>query len=142
MKSTDTLSKAAVAMATARRASAAEWLRPRKFSAASSKDCTPSDSRFTPAFAKAANLSASASVGLASSVTSTAPSVGQSRRTPSMIRRTQAGCISDGVPPPKNTEESLRGPIRSACLSRSFRMASASVACSVWPRSRTTLKSQ
>ena len=44
--------------------SAASWLRPRKASAASSSDCTPSDSRFTPAAAKAAKRPASASVGI------------------------------------------------------------------------------
>ena len=57
-------------MAAARRASAAEWLRPRKRNAASSSACTPSDRRLTPASARALNRPASASVGLASRVIS------------------------------------------------------------------------
>ena len=59
------------------RASAAEWPRPRKRSAASSSDCTPSDSRSTPAARKPRKRPASAVDGLASSVTSRSAASGQ-----------------------------------------------------------------
>jgi len=51
--------------------------------------------------------------------------------------------MSEGVPPPKNTETRVLGPIIAACATRSATIASTSAASSsVRPRARTTLKSQ
>src|SRR5216117_2613151 len=52
IRSRFTLSKLASAASTPRRASAAEWMRPSAASIASSKLCTPSEMRFTPASRK------------------------------------------------------------------------------------------
>ena len=70
------------------------------------------DRRFTPASAKPSNRAAS--VGLASSVTSGSSGLGHNRRAAAMILAASAGGISEGVPPPKNTDTSRRGGRRPA----------------------------
>src|SRR4051794_35099828 len=65
-----TLSKLASAVETALRASAAPWMRPSAESMASSKLCTPSETRLTPASRKPRKRAASTVPGLASSVIS------------------------------------------------------------------------
>ena len=62
--------------------------------------------------------------------------------TPSLMDPAQAGSISEGVPPPRNSEVRVRGPVSAACADRSSSMAATRSACSAWPRSRRTLKSQ
>ena len=57
---------------------------------------------------------ASTLVGLASSVISTSGAIDQCRATASRIAPTVAGCISDGVPPPKKMVETMRPGTRAA----------------------------
>jgi hypothetical protein len=83
-------------------------------SAPSSNACTPSETRLTPAARNPRKRVASTLVGLASSVTSTSGSIGQWRATASRIAPTVAGCISDGVPPPKKMVETVRAGSRAA----------------------------
>ena len=66
----------------------------------------------TPAARKPRKRSASTLVGLASSVTSTSGATVQCFATPSRIAATVAGCISDGVPPPKKMVVTSRPGVR------------------------------
>src|SRR5216117_3396917 len=82
IRSRFTLSKLSSATATARRASSAPWMRPRAASMRSSKLCTPTEMRFTPACLKPAKRAASTVPGFASSVISAPGSSGRRARTP------------------------------------------------------------
>ena len=62
-------------------------------------DCTPNDTRFTPAARYARSLARSTESGLHSTVTSASAARGIASR----IRVSAAASSSDGVPPPKNT---------------------------------------
>ena len=77
--------------------------------------------RLTPASAKAANRAASEDDGLASAVISTSSATGQPARMRSMMAATVSGFIRDGVPPPKNTEVTVRSLVSSAVRSSSER---------------------
>ncbi len=84
----------------ARSASAGPCRRPSLRSTSGSKDCTPIETRVTPAARQAAARPASADSGLASSVTS-APGGSPSARAASTTRAMAEGSQSDGVPPPR-----------------------------------------
>src|SRR5439155_703489 len=75
---------------------------------------TPSDSRFTPAAAKARKRAPSAELGLASRVTSTSGVIVQRVPTRSSSAATVSAGINDGVPPPKKTEPIARSGTSSA----------------------------
>ena len=88
------------------------------------------------------SASASTLVGLASSVTSTSGAIGQCRAIASRIAPTVAGCISEGVPPPKKMVETVRPGTRAAVAAISAAKARAKRASSM-PAWRTwLLKSQ
>jgi hypothetical protein len=112
------------AAAKAARPSAASWARPRKWRASSSSDCSPSDTRFTPAAARSANRAASTDDGLASSVISTSSAKPQWRPAASISAATVAGGMSEGVPPPKKIEPSRRPGRTAASQARSASRAS------------------
>src|SRR5919198_4476651 len=125
------------AIATASSASCAECNRPSALSAASSSACTPSETRLMPAARKLRKRVASTLVGLASRLTSTSPAIGQCRATASMTAPTVAGCISDGVPPPKKIVETVRPGRRAAVAAISAAKArakrvSSTPACRTW----------
>ncbi len=67
-----------------------------------------------PAARKPRKRVASTLVGLASSVASTSAAIGQCCAMASRIAPTVAGCISDGVPPPKKIVETVRPGARAA----------------------------
>src|SRR6185312_15017910 len=67
-----------------------------------------------PAARKPRKRVASTLVGLASRVTSTSQAIAQCRATASRTAATVAGCINDGVPPPKKIVETVRPGTRAA----------------------------
>ena len=90
---------AARAPSTARATLSGSWVRPSAASTCARIDCTPNDTRFTPAARYARSLSRSTESGLHSTVTSASSARGMASR----IRVSAAASSSDGVPPPKNT---------------------------------------
>ena len=85
---------------------------------------------------------ASTLVGLASSDTSAPGASVQCRAMASRIAPTVAGCISDGVPPPKNTVETVRPGTRAAVAAISASNARANRASSIAAWRTWLLKSQ
>jgi hypothetical protein len=124
MRSRFTLSKSFIAASAARRASSAPWMRPSAASFASSKLCTPSDSRFTPAARKPAKRSCSNVPGFASIVTSAPATNGRRARRPASSRSIDAGANRLGVPPPMNAACTLRPHTAGSDCSRSASSAS------------------
>ncbi len=118
------MSKAAAASSTAARAWAASCTRPSARSFASSKLCTPIDSRVTPASRKARKRSRSKVPGLASSVTSQPASSGSSARTSPSSRSICSGANRLGVPPPMKTLWMRRPHTKGSAASRSATSAS------------------
>ena len=98
-------------------ASSAECSRPRKRSAAASSACTPSETRFTPAWARAANLPASTEVGLAlERYFDVGRGIPQGARALDARHPLLSGDINEGVPPPKKIVSTRRsGASRAAC---------------------------
>ncbi len=84
---------------TARSTLAGSWVRPSAASTWARIDCTPNDTRLTPAAAYRRNLVASTESGLHSTVTSAPAARGMTSR----IDVNALASSSDGVPPPKNT---------------------------------------
>ncbi len=124
MRSKLTRRKCFCAISSALKPSREECARPRKARAVSSKLCSPSDSRLTPATVRSAKRAASTELGLASSVISTSADGLQWPQAASISAATIAGSISDGVPPPKKTEVSVRPGSSRASWDRSARRAS------------------
>jgi hypothetical protein len=109
---------------------------------ASSKLCTPSDRRVTPAARKAANLPASAVPGLASSVISASGCSGRRMRIAASSASAVAADIRLGVPPPMKTLPTGRFQTCGSAASRSAIRAARYAASSVSPRGSCELKSQ
>jgi hypothetical protein len=118
------VSKASEASATAARACAASCTRPTVCSRASSKLCTPTDRRVTPAARKARKRSRSKVPGLASSVISQPGSSGRRARMSAIRRSIEAGENRLGVPPPMNTLDTRRPQTCGSAASRSATTAS------------------
>ena len=98
------MANAAFASSTAARACAASWTRPSARSLASSKLCTPIDSRVTPAVGdRRGSARARRCPGLASSVISQPGSSGRRARIAASSRSIDAGANRLGVPPPMKT---------------------------------------
>ncbi len=87
------------AQPTARSTFAGSWVRPSASNTCARIDCTPNETRFTPARAYSRSLAASTESGLHSTVTSAASARGIASRIDVSARASS----SDGVPPPKNT---------------------------------------
>ena len=113
------MSNAASAASTARLASSAPWMRPSALSMASSKLCTPTEMRLTPASRKPRKRAASTVPGFASSVTSAPGSSGRRARTPESSASIDSGENRLGVPPPMNTLDSRRPHTEGSSDSRS-----------------------
>jgi hypothetical protein len=111
-------SPAEPAAATARSTFAGSWVRPSDASTCGTIDCTPMDTRFTPAPTYVSRSSTVTSSGLHSTVTSAPAASGTARSTSA---RPAAG-TSVGVPPPTNTL--VAGAIP-RCTSRSISVRSA-----------------
>ena len=102
MRSTETFPITDATSRMARSASAGPWRLPSLWSTEGSKDCTPIETRFTPASRQAAARAASADSGFASIVTS-APRGSPSARAASTTRAIAEASQSDGVPPPRKS---------------------------------------
>ncbi len=92
-------SPTARAAATARSTLAGSWVRPSAASTCGTIDCTPIDTRLTPAATYVSNSDSVTSSGLHSTVTSAPGARGIARST---AASPSAG-TSDGVPPPTKT---------------------------------------
>ena len=92
-------------------------------SAASSKLCTPMESRVTPAARKARKRSASKVPGFASSVISHSGTSGRRARTSAMSCAMASGENRLGVPPPMNTLTTRRPHTSGSEASRSAHRA-------------------
>src|SRR3954462_4087465 len=137
-----TLSKLSSAASTPRRASAAEWMRPSAVSIPSSKLCTPSEMRFTPASRKPRKRPASTVPGFASKVISAMGSTGMRARMAESSGSMASGEKRLGVPPPMKTLTMRRPHTEGSNVSRSaISFATYSASGSAPPRS-CELKSQ
>ena len=101
MRSTLTFPMTAEAWRMARSASSAPWRRPSFASTPGSNDCTPMETRFTPASRQAASRAGSQDSGFTSSVISSAAGRRTGRAAAAITSATSAGSQSDGVPPPR-----------------------------------------
>ena len=111
-------------MATAAFASSLVWMRPMFRKSPSSRLCTPSDSRLTPAARQLSKFSRVSVPGLPSIVISASAASAKQPRSVSSIRPICAPVISVGVPPPKNTVSTRRAPKKAACSRISRQTAS------------------
>ena len=118
------MSKAAWASSAAASACARLCTRPSVCSRASSKVCTPIESRVTPAARKARKRSRSKVPGLASSVISQPGVSGSSARTSASSRSMASGENRLGVPPPMKMVWMWRPQTIGSARSRSARSAS------------------
>ncbi len=101
MRSTLTLPSSAAAARTARSAASGEWRRPSFASTPGSNDCTPTETRFTPAARQARSRAGSHDSGFTSSVTSASVGSPNRARTAAITAPISSGAQSDGVPPPR-----------------------------------------
>jgi len=103
----------------ARRASVASWMRPSALRCAALKLWMPIDSRLIPAARNCRNFSASKVPGFASRVISASLAKGRRARTADRIASMPCGENRLGVPPPKNTLQTLRPQTSGSACSRS-----------------------
>ena len=92
---------APAAASTVSSASCAVCIRPRRRSCASDKDCTPRESRFTPAARRRRRFSGVKVAGFASRVISASGGIEKHAAAQARICSSCSGASSEGVPPPK-----------------------------------------
>ena len=101
MRSTETFPITAATSRMARSASAGPWRRPSLWSTAGSKDCTPIETRVTPASRQASGPGARRPTPGWPRASPRRPRGSPSARAASTTRAMAAGSQSDGVPPPR-----------------------------------------
>ena len=124
IRSRFTSSNSSTAAAAAARASAASCTRPSAARWRGVKLCTPTDSRLTPASRKPSKRRRSNVPGFASIVTSAPATSGSRARIAASRRSIASGENRLGVPPPRNTVDTLRPHTDGSARSRSATSAS------------------